>query len=248
MDNRNAWALTLMGIFLAAGMSAAAFILGGKLKTVGDNRQSIVVKGLAEKPVQADLAEWSLGIRVKKDGFADTLEQLRLARPIVDDFLERQGFPKDALEESAEEVGPNMVEEYEEGHYRRKQEGYVGTQTIRVRSKDLARIGAAHKSIIELAAEGKPVIYDAPQYLIQDLESVKMSLIGAATENARQRAEEFAKVGRVRVGVMRSASQGAFYIFPANSNGDTSDYGGVYDKTTVAKKARVVVTIDYGIE
>ena len=141
-----------------------------------------------------------------------------------------------------------MVEEFDQGHYRQKQQGFAGTQMIRVRSKDLARVAQAHKSIIQLAAEGKPVLYYAPQYLIQDLESVKMSLIGAATYNARQRAEEFAKVGRVGVGLMRSASQGAFYILPADSDGDVSDYGGVYDKSSVAKKARVVVTITYGIE
>ena len=246
--NRNACALILTGVFLAVGMSSAAFILGGKLKTVGDNRQSIVVKGLAEKPVQADLAEWSLGIQVKKDSFADTLAQLRASRPIVDRFLEQQGFPKDAWEEGIEEVNPNMVEEFDQGHYRQKQQGFAGTQMIRVRSKDLARVAQAHKNIIQLAADGKPVLYYAPQYLIQDLESVKMSLIGAATDNARQRAEEFAKVGRVGVGLMRSASQGAFYILPADSDGDVSDYGGVYDKSSVAKKARVVVTITYGIE
>jgi hypothetical protein len=75
-----------------------------------------------------------------------------------------------------------------------------------------------------------------------------MSLIGAATQNARQRAGEFAKVGNVQVGAMRAASQGAFYILPADSSAEADDYGGVYDKTTVEKKARVVVTIEYGIE
>jgi hypothetical protein len=246
--NRNACALVLMGIFLAVGMSSAAFILGGKLKTVGGSQQSIVIKGLAEKPVQADLAEWSLGVQVKKDSFAETLAQLRATRPIVDAFLEQQGFPKDAWEEGNEEIDPNMVEDFIQGRSRMKQQGYVGVQMIRVRSKDLTRVSQAHKNIIQLAAEGKPVLYRAPQYLIQDLESVKMSLIGAATENARQRAEEFAKVGHVSVGLMRSASQGAFYILSADSDGDVSDYGGVYDKSTIAKKARVVVTINYDIE
>ena len=47
---------------------------------------------------------------------------------------------------------------------------------------------------------------------------------------------------------MRSASQGAFYILPAGANSDVSDWGGTYDKTTVDKIARVVVTVDYGIE
>jgi hypothetical protein len=248
MENRNAWALVLTGFLLASGMSTAAFILGGKFKTVGDNRQRITVKGLAEKPVQADLAEWSLGITVKGNSFAETLDKLRQSRPVLDEFLTQQAFPKTALEEGNEQVEPYMVDEFDQGHYRQVQKGYTGTQKIRVRSQNLAQVTQAHKTIIQLAAEGKPVVYDPPQYLVSDLESVKMSLIGAATQNARQRAEEFAKVGQVRVGAMRSASQGAFYILPANASTDSSEYGGVYDKSTVDKKARVVVTIDYSIE
>lgn len=249
MENRNGWALVLMGIVLAAGMSAAAFILGGKFKTLGDNRQSIVVKGLAEKPVQADLAEWSLGLRVEGAQFAEALEKMRKLRPVLNEFLATQGFPASGLEEGPEEVVPNMVEEANaRGDFRMVQRGYVASQQLLLRSQDLARVTQAHKAIIQLAAEGHPVTYDAPRYLISDLESIKMSLIGAATRNARQRAEEFAQVGNVQVGTMRSASQGAFYILPASANSDASDYGGVYDKSTIAKKARVVVTIDYGIE
>ena len=71
-----------------------------------------------------------------------------------------------------------------------------------------------------------------------------MSLIAAAMQNSRLRAGEFAKNGDVKVGPMRSASQGAFYILPASANSDVSDWGGTYDKTTIDKIARVVVTVD----
>ena len=54
-----------------------------------------------------------------------------------------------------------------------------------------------------------------PQFLVSNLEEVKMSLIAAAMQNSRVRAGEFAKNGDVEVGPMRSASQGAFYILPA---------------------------------
>jgi hypothetical protein len=47
---------------------------------------------------------------------------------------------------------------------------------------------------------------------------------------------------------MRSASQGAFYILPAGASVEVNDYGGTYDKSTIDKLARVVVTIDYNIE
>ncbi|MDR1849012.1 MAG: SIMPL domain-containing protein, partial [Zoogloeaceae bacterium] len=230
------------------GFGASAFILGGKFRTIGDNTQKIVVKGLAEKPVEADLAEWSVGISLVGKDFGTTLDAIRQSRPVLEAFLDQHGFPASTRVTGNEQVEPNMVDDEKSERYRRVQKGYRGTQVIRVRSDDLQKIVAANKEIIQLAAEGKPIMYETPNYLIQDLEAIKMSLIGAATENARQRAEEFAKVGKVRVDAMRSASQGAFYIQPANSDASSDDYGGVYDKSTIAKKARVVVTIEYGID
>lgn len=75
-----------------------------------------------------------------------------------------------------------------------------------------------------------------------------MSLIAAATENARRRAEEFIKSGKARLGSIRSASQGAFYILADTTDARADDYGGVYDKSTVDKVARVVVTVEFNIE
>ena len=75
-----------------------------------------------------------------------------------------------------------------------------------------------------------------------------MSLIADAMKNSRTRAGEFAKNDDVEVGPMRSASQGAFYILPAGADQDVSDWGGSYDKSTVDKIARVVVTVDYSID
>jgi hypothetical protein len=248
MEHRFSAALVGMAVVLSLGMSAASFILASKFRTLGDNRQKIVVKGLAEKDVRADHAEWSVGIEVRGEQFAETLEKLRAARPVLDEFLEQQGFPESAREAGNENVEAHFEQEYVQEHYRQVQRGYEGRQWLRVRSQDLSRIAAAHREIIQLEAAGRPVVYNAPSYLVSDLETVKMSLIGAATQNARQRAGEFAKVGNVEVGPMRAASQGAFYILPANSSAVADDYGGVYDKTTVEKKARVVVTIEYGIE
>ena len=41
---------------------------------------------------------------------------------------------------------------------------------------------------------------------------------------------------------------GAFYILPVGTEQDSQDYGGTYDKSTMDKVARVVVTIDYNLE
>lgn len=242
-------AVAVLGALLALGMTVGAFILGTQLKHIGGGRQTIVVKGLAEKPVKADYAEWTIGARTNGQTFAEALAKLREARPALDEFLKKAGFDKDALSESAESVEPKMVqEETASGRSHEVQKGFDASQQIVATSRDLARVASAHKAAVEFEAAGHPVFYSAPLYLVSNLEEVKMSLIGAATLNAQKRAGEFARNGGVKVGAMRSASQGAFYILRAGANVEAEEYGGSYDKSTVDKTARVVVTIEYNIE
>lgn len=244
-------AVVILGVLLALGMSAAAFIFGIQAKQIGAGKQTIAVKGLAEKPVTADYAEWSISLHVQGASFAEALAKLRKERPTVDTFLVGQGFSKDAIGDGNESVTANMVDEpIAGGGTRTVQRGFNAAQDILVTAKDLARVDAAHRAVLQFQSEGHPVQNTDPLYLVSNLEEIKMSLIGAATKNAQARAEEFAKNGNASVGAMRSASQGAFYILPVGASVDSSDYGygGTYDKSTILKTARVVVTIDYNIE
>ena len=251
MSGDSSRGLIILGALLALGLTAGAYLLGMQAKQIGGGRTSITVKGLAEKPVKADLAEWTLGVRVLGPTFAEALKNSRAALPQLKQFLMAQGFDAASLRDSPETVTEHFVqEESARGNMRQVQQGFEAQQNVVVTSKDLARIEAAYKGIVQFQADGHPVTYSRPLYLVSNLEDVKMSLIGAATQNAKTRAQEFAKNGNVQVGVMRSASQGAFYVLPEGGSTDVDDYGygGVYDKTTVDKKARVVVTIEYGIE
>ena len=236
-------------IIFSVALIIAAAILGFQVKQVGGSRETISVKGLAEKPVQADRAEWTLSLQTQGATIADALAKLRRERPLLDKFLADGGFEKGAITESNESAEPNYEEvEGRNGNMRSVQAGHIARQSLVVNTKDIAKVIAASKAIVQFEADGRPVKYGAPQFLVSNLEDVKMSLIGAAMQNSRLRAEEFAKNGDVEVGAMRSASQGAFYILPAGANSDVSDWGGTYDKSTVEKIARVVVTVDYSIQ
>jgi hypothetical protein len=250
MEKNSTLAMTILGILLAIGMSSAAFILGVQAKKAASGQhQAITVKGLAVKDVEADNAEWKVTISVNQPTFAEALNRLRAERPALNAFLNKQGLEQSGWQEGSESVTAHMVTTYlPGGGSKTEQQGYDATQSIVVASKDLAKIVAASKNFLALQADGHPFTADDPQYLVSNLEDIKMSLIGAATENAKKRAEEFVKQDKVKVGAMRSASQGAFYIYAAGGNQDTDDYGGVYDKTTIKKLAKVVVTIVYSIE
>jgi hypothetical protein len=239
----------LRTIIFSVALIIAASVLGYQVKQVGGGRESISVKGLAEKPIKADRAEWTVNLQVKGATIADALGKLRKERPALDQFLGKAGFEAAVLTESNESAEPNYEQvEGRNGNMRSVQDGHIARQSITINTTDIGKILAAARGIVQFEADGHTVNYGEPQFLVSNLEDVKMSLIGAAMQNSRARAEEFAKNGGVEVGAMRSGSQGAFYILPASANADVSDWGGTYDKTTVDKIARVVVTVDYGIK
>ncbi|HEY0841623.1 SIMPL domain-containing protein [Methylotenera sp.] len=241
-------AMVALGIFFAIGMSAAAFILGVQGKRAMSGQQSITVKGLAEKPIKADSAEWELSVSVTQPTQAEALEKLAVERKVVEEFLLVQGFEAKNWSVDVETLNPHFDEEFIKDTPRQVQHGFDAYQTIRVVTKDLNKVTNANKALLQLRAENHPVAARAPSYLVSDLENIKMSLIAAATKNARSRATEFVKQDGVKVGVMKSASQGAFYILPVSGDAGDDSYGGVYDKSTIDKTARVVVTIVYSIE
>ncbi|MFZ2268514.1 MAG: SIMPL domain-containing protein [Azonexus sp.] len=249
MDKGISRALVMLGLLLAVGMSTAALIMGLQVRHIGSGKQSITVKGLAEKPVKADRAEWSIRFDVTGKSLPETLKNLRETRPALDSFLKAQGFSADEISSSGENIGPNMVtEENAAGQMRSVQRGYAGSQALIVKSRALDKMQAAAAAIPDLLSSGLPISADDPNYLVSQLEEIKMSLIADATKNAQLRANEFASTGGVRLGNMRSASQGAFYILAPGASVDSAEYGGTYDKRSIDKMARVVVTIEYNIE
>ncbi|MGB4811231.1 MAG: SIMPL domain-containing protein [Methylophilaceae bacterium] len=241
--------MILLGLLLAIGMASAAFILGVQAKRAVSGQQSITVKGLAEKPIKADSAEWVIEIGVTQPTQGAALDTLDTERKVVEAFLDKQGLTE-GRSANVETINPHYDEVYVKELPRQVQNGFDAHQSVRVSSKDLAKITDANKAFLQLKVDNHPVTAHPPNYLVSNLEEVKMSLITDATKNARSRATEFVKQDGVKVGVMKSASQGAFYILPVGGDsGDTDNsYGGVYDKSTIDKIARVVVTIVYNIE
>lgn len=243
-------AIIVLGLLLAIGMASAAFILGVQAKRAVSGQQSITVKGLAEKPIKADTAEWTINIAVTDATQRGALGKLATELKAVEAFLDKQGLPRDSWKVDVESISDHYDEVFVKDTPRQVRNGFDAYQSVHVASKDLAKITEANKALLQLRADGHPISASSPQYLVSNLEEVKMSLIADATKNARTRATEFVKQDGVKVGVMKSASQGAFYILPVSGGTEDADnsYGGVYDKSTIDKTARVVVTIVYNIE
>ena len=248
-DNKNSLPLIIFGIILAIGLIAAAFVLGTQFKNLKQSG-TITVKGLAEAPYKANLAQIQMGVSAWGQDYAGALANGKNDFKALQQFVASKGFSV-----SSQNVTPISVEPYnedyvdEQGQTRTRQNGYKATQTLSISSQELNKITNMLAQVQNYCISHESVTFEKPQYLLNDLEKIKHDLIAKATDDANKRAEEFAKTGHAKVGVMRSASQGSFNILDAhNPDTDDSDYGGTYDKDGVDKLVRLVVTIDYAIE
>lgn len=248
-ESKNSLPLIIFGIILALGLIAAAFVLGTQFKNLKQSG-TITVKGLAEAPYKANLAQIQMGVSAWGQDYAGALANGKNDFKALQQFVASKGFSV-----SSQNVTPISVEPYnedyvdEQGQTRTRQNGYKATQTLSISSQELNKITNMLAQVQNYRISHESVTFEKPQYLLNDLEKIKHDLIAKATDDANKRAEEFAKTGHAKVGVMRSASQGSFNILDAhNPDTDDSDYGGTYDKDGVDKLVRLVVTIDYAIE
>ena len=229
-DNKNSLPLIIFGIILALGLIAAAFVLGTQFKNLKQSG-TITVKGLAEAPYKANLAQIQMGVSAWGQDYAGALANGKNDFKALQQFVASKGFSI-----SSQNVTPISVEPYnedyvdEQGQTRTRQNGYKATQTLSISSQELNKITNMLAQVQNYRISHESVTFEKPQYLLNDLEKIKHDLIAKATDDANKRAEEFAKTGHAKVGVMRSASQGSFNILDAhNPDTDDSDYGGTYD-------------------
>jgi len=189
-----------------------------------------------------------ISITLKDETQVGALQKLAVERKVLGDFLVIHGLDSSTLAIEVENLAPHYDEVFVKETPRQVQNGFDTFQNVRVASKDLEKITLTNKALLQLRAENHPVKAHSSYYLVSNLEAVKMSLIADATKNVRSRTTEFVKQDGVKVGVMKSASQDAFYILPVGGDAGDDSYGGVYDKSTIDKIARVIVTIFYNIE
>ncbi len=234
-----------LGTMLALGLIIAAFIIGQSAKQVASSRESITVKGTAEKAVKADKALWSVTVFTSASSVAQALPELqRQVEAIKKQLTTSDLLPANQLQQYDWTTEP--IYQRSEG-YENQVVGYRLTQRLGAVLNDVNMPIKLNNRVNQLIIQGTNLEHNETQYLVSNIEDIKLSLIAAATKNAHDRAIEFAKSGDVKVGAMRSASQGVFQISTPLSTG-SDEYGGEYNTTTIDKTARVVVTVNYGIQ
>lgn len=230
-------ALVITGLFLAVGISIAGFFVSQTIYNSKVALNTAEAKGLAERRVKADIANWKLVFSVSGQEQAEISELYKTAesrQTIIINLLKENGF-------SSEEIQIGVID-YNVREYRDenqqlvdKTHNLVGSIIVETQQVDLvAKVRAKVNSLI---AQGIAIDNLSPTYRFTQLNEIKPEMLAEATKNARIAANEFAQVAGVSVGGIRNARQGNFFIRDAGE-----DYG---DTRKIEKDVRVVTTITF---
>ena len=238
----NSLSATLLGLGVAIGLSAAGYfgsqtIMNGRIAV-----NTATVKGLAERTVPADTANWTIrfATALRSAGTPETAPLFAEAdrqRDAILAVLEEAGFPEAEITRTPPRYRREDNRDYE-GRY--QDTSHIVAGSVSVSTSDLERTNKAFFAMADLPRQGVPITLDPPQYVFTGLNAIKPEMLREATRNARIAADEFAKDAGVSVGGIQSATQGGFSVRDLGQGGGETQ--------TLDKLVRVVTTITFYLD
>jgi len=232
-------------ILLAFTVIICTLLVTTTLKKVKFGQGIISVKGCAEKEIQSDFVKWQGALSSVAETQVDAYLKLEKDLAILQRYFNEQGIDPKLVTYQPIFTTINYKQNGQ-GHATNDIESYTLNQDFTLSSPDISLISAVSQNITTLIKEGLSIQSFAPQYFYLKIDELKIMMLGQAAKDARQRAVELVTKSGSRVGVLRSAHQGVFQITPVFSN-SVSDYG-EYDTSSVDKRIKAVVTMEYAID
>jgi uncharacterized protein len=254
MENKNNY--LSIALILALGLVIAAFVMSNTWKKVSRGSVTITVTGSASKDIKSDLGIWEGSFSNQSISLTDAYAKLQESHNKVKNYLLSKGFSDDKIKFTAistttlyESKGGN---ENNYGGYTPKTSsggkviGYRLSQDVSIESNDVDKIDLLSREATELINQGIEINSNPPKFLYTKLGDLKIEMIGLASQDAKNRAEQIAKSTGDKVGEVRSSKTGVMQV---NAKNDTqvSDYG-MNDNSSLEKTITAVVNVSFSIE
>ncbi len=233
----------LLGATLAFGLALAAFIASRTALRIG-SRETIRVKGTATRAVKSDRGVWNGRISVRNPDLTAGYRALEQALGAAEKLIGSHGFKPAELARGTVAVR-TVFKRDAKGHSTGEIRYNVLSRDLTVESTDVKALEKLAGSFSDLMRQGIRAESTGLSFLVSDLDRCKMELLAAAARNGHERAVTLAKNSGGKVDALLSASQGVFQVL-APGSGAISDYG-TYDRSTVNKEIRAVVTLTFGV-
>ena len=226
-------------IIIAIAIVASGYFIGQTYVAGKKLDRTVIVKGLAEREVMADLATWPLQLTVSGNELGQLQRTLERQTKILEDFFSSFGFGENELAVGAPTIQDSRAQLYG-GQNAYNQDRYIAKVDFNLRTSNLEQLDDAMYKIPSIIGQGLVIgsknAWQPVQYTYTRLNEIKPEMIQEATKNAREAAEKFARDSGSEVGKIKSANQGIFSIMDLEAN------------SGVMKKVRIVSTIQFYIE
>ena len=231
--------LVLLAIILAFGIFFAT-----KYATNAVAKEDVTVTGSAYKIVKSDSGKLHFSIIVKAPTKALAYTKLKNQLPIVKTYLTDKGF------EDIEIKPSNGYYNYKynniTGNYTNEVDSYNLSQPVEVNSSDVNKIKEVSLDIQNLLEKGVDIDSCDTAYFYSKLSDLKVELLEAATNDAKERASAMLKATHNKVGKIESVKMGVFQITEVDST-NVSDMG-INDTSTIDKKVTAVANVVFKIK
>ena len=221
----------IAGVCVAIGIASVGISLKAGIDHFVDRDRVVIVKGLAERNVQADYVIWPVTFRVTGNDLSALYEKAQTQSEEIRNFLISQGIKAQDISQ-----GTPSVQDLHADFYGNNlpPERYRMEMAVSVATTDVDTVLKAMVNQSELIQKG--VLFTQnyrTQFSFNGLNSIKPEMVEEATKNARSTAQKFAEDSDSELGKIRRASQGQFSIYDRDSN------------TPYIKRVRVVTTVEY---
>ena len=141
----------IYALIIAVGIAIGGWFIGNGFVQGRAADRFVTVKGVSEREVKADVALWPLGFVSTDDDLNRARIQIKQSYEQVLAFIKKHDIDPSAAEVQTIEVTDRLADQYRTGPI---QSRYIVTQTVMVRTKDIAAIIKASQAVGELIDAG----------------------------------------------------------------------------------------------
>lgn len=205
-------------ILLPITIVISALILSYGLMKIGMQSQRFIsVKGLSERKITSDLANWNLTFTVNGKTVQDINKSSKINFSKIKDYFKSHGFSDDQIQLTSSYLNNPSYDN-------NKSLGYEANITVNVFTNNINSMKEAGKNVSDLYSQGVQFsAYSVPSYTFTDINKLKPEMIAEAIANAQQSAQKFIETSKVKLGNLKNASQGYFEFLPSDRSSAAQD-------------------------
>jgi hypothetical protein len=233
------------GGVLAVANVICAIVLALAYIHVRTPAKTLSVTGQASKNINSNLIIWTgtvTGTDAKRKQAYRKL-QAGMARTLA--YLKSRHVVSRDIQVSSISSNANYVRD-KQGNLTDQISSWNLSQSITVNSHQVLHVARVGRHITDLINQGVAINSAAPEYIYTRLSSLKLTMLAAATRDARNRAIQIAHNGGAAISRLLDANMGVMQIDPAYST--NVSWQGNDDTTSYKKVVIAVVHADFQLK